>query len=1075
MASATIATVAYRPPLATGTSSSTTVSYSTSTAQPGGTNIYLYYFIVPYLDAHVLSPPSWRYAYIFWIFIPAVLAIWAFIYQTNRLINLRIKPYPTQPTIFTASNWLVFPFRWFRSFQIRRLIPTSPAASLRSNSLTRVQTPRWYSSTINIGQAIGLLGFTAILLAISLVGDDYISPTTCTWGGKCPVQVFNQGPPRSTYAPLRARHLESFQASESANRGHQLIVRRDNFLKPRATALSLNPGGWAPFTDPLLAAPNTDVSRNLWTLSSRFGLIAYAMIPFVVSIGLKSWPFNLFAIPWLTHYGFDRASVIHRWTGRLIWIWSTIHTATFTVQLSRDYNPYGRMILTDVWQYYRFNWGVVAYIALTITTCFSFNPLRNRYYEFFYCSHVMLSIVFLVGCIVHYEPLWAWAVIGLVLWGAERAVRLVDWLWFNGFFNGPAQFWSNQPLTNAHSRLDNGNNANSSLLITPNRFGLSVNHQHNYPPFSASPHSHINFDQSNPSVSWSKTASIEIPPGYALVQVLPGHTLRLTLRTVKEVSWMIGQYLLVCVPSVHWWQTHPYTIGSSSSLAKWNVANRNTLGTELVLLLRARSGFSKKFYQAAVQQRAQDRQNSDSSIAANGTMVRCQISRPLGSSGRISWSRYDSVLIVCGGSGISFGLALLEELCFKMCRKASDQYSNNQKGSSWRASRVRLVWVFREYAHLCWVALALKKCLAMVSCEQIQLDLFVSNSLRSSKRASVLKEVLGDHADNKQNFKHSFKADNQLLMPPHLPFSRAHSDSFTLHSGLGTPTAGSVAGTEEELPHSIVGSEDEPAHSALGTEEGHTSDVAFEFTEFEGENQERTPAEVLVSTSVKLEGKRRRRNTLRRQMKNRSSPLINEKKGVGHASVGTEPQDLNLEEQIEKEDCITQDQGINGVGIDLDMHEKQALEELSECVKTGRPKLGRLLEMEIEGSLGSTMVACCGPDSLNSYMRTLVGDKIRKGLRDGSYRENLYFGGRQLKQLWTPFVCFSMHEAPYSNASCKLIRNICCPVDWFSPGKRGEIHHHPYVSPAQGLSAVSQDSECKACANSCYDLRNLWT
>lgn len=72
---ASVATGVYRPPGATGTttlgggaataaSSTVAVNFGTSTAQPGNTDTFLYYFIVPYLDAHVLSVPSWRYAYI---------------------------------------------------------------------------------------------------------------------------------------------------------------------------------------------------------------------------------------------------------------------------------------------------------------------------------------------------------------------------------------------------------------------------------------------------------------------------------------------------------------------------------------------------------------------------------------------------------------------------------------------------------------------------------------------------------------------------------------------------------------------------------------------------------------------------------------------------------------------------------------------------------------------------------------------------------------------------------------------------------------------------------------------------
>ncbi|WAQ89118.1 hypothetical protein PtA15_10A542 [Puccinia triticina] len=702
------------------------------------TDVYLYYFIVPYLDAHVLSPPSWRYAYIFWLFIPAVLVLWTLAYQLHRHPPPRTPGPPHQP------RWNFHPVRWARGLLIRRLIPTTTSLS-----------------------------------------------TT-----------------RSTYAPL-ARRARVGQDPPPPQAAHAPHARR---LLPRAPASDLNPNGWAPFTDPLLSAPNVDVPRTMWTLSSRFGLLAYAMIPLVVSIGLKSWPFNIFAAPWLTHYGFDRTSIFHRWTGRLVWLWSTIHTLTFALQLSRDINPYGHTLLTDVWQYYRFNWGVVAYVALTITVCFSFNPLRNRYYEFFYCSHVVLSILFLVGCVIHYEPLWAWSVIGLVLWGAERACRLAIWLWFNGFFASPTRFWSNHATTPAHSKPYQDDA--KSPAHPPEAFS---NSHHSYPPSSWLPPSPgrtsflpSSYEEGSLNIPpKSSAASAQIPPGFALVQVLPGQTLRITHRMVKDSKWDIGQYLLLCVPSVSWWQTHPYTICSSSSLSQFDSCSQGSPGKEVVLLLRARQGFSKQFYESIIRAKADRLQNDDNTQPTNGILTRCQISRPLGSSGRVAWDSLDSLVIVCGGSGISFGIAALEETCFKMCTRSHAKARKDISKSN--ISRVRLVWIFREYAHLTWVAPALKRCLAMVSSEELQLDLYPA-----------------------------------------------------------------------KLPHQLEHAPDHP-----------------------------------------------------------TSPW--------------------------------KDELMREMGIDLAPRELLALEELSERVKTGRPRLAKILDQEVDRSPGKTLIACCGPESLNGFMRALVG------------------------------------------------------------------------------------------------------
>lgn len=69
------------------------------------------------------------------------------------------------------------------------------------------------------------------------------------------------------------------------------------------------------------------------------------------------------------------------------------------------------------------------------------------------------------------------------------------------------------------------------------------------------------------------------------------------------------------------------------------------------------------------------------------------------------------------------------------------------------------------------------------------------------------------------------------------------------------------------------------------------------------------------------------------------------------------------------------DELMRELGLDVTNSERVALEELSESIKSGRPKLKKILKSEVENSTGRTLVACCGPDSLNSYMRTLVSQQ----------------------------------------------------------------------------------------------------
>ncbi|CAH7690986.1 ferric reductase like transmembrane component-domain-containing protein [Phakopsora pachyrhizi] len=983
---AQIASTPYRPPLATATGTSTLrgtsstnpsltqqVNFGTSTAQPGNTNIYLYYFIVPYLDAHVLSPPSWRYAYIFWIFVAALLVIWTVFYRLKRYSNLRIPQ--------SAS-------RLAHGLTIRRL------------NTNHTEQKKWYSSQITFGHFIAFITFTVILLAVSLVGDDYISPTTCTWGGKCPVQVFNQGPPRSTYAPStrkRRRDLadDALQPRSSEKLYHHqssLARRKDGaVILPRASAMSLNPGGWAPFNDPLLAAPNFDIARNMWTLSSRFGLIAYAVIPLVVSIGLKSWPFNIFATPWLTHYAFDKTAVFHRWIGRLVWIWSTIHTITFSIQLSQDYNPYGKMILTDVWSYYRFNWGVVAYIALTITTCFSFNPLRSRYYEFFYVSHVVLSIVFLVGCVIHYEPLWAWATIGLVLWGAERGFRYIDWLWFNGFFENPGQFWRSESARALKNQSDSAVFSDQSPTQTfVSQFSevdlyndLTSSHQYPPPrsyhqnPNSIQPisHSYNSIQSFNPPIrfpSKTKATSIDIPRGFAFVQILPGQTLKLTLKMCKDSKWSIGQYVLLTVPVISWWQSHPYTIACSSPVS---LAHDSTSGREMAMILRSRQGFSKGLYDYIFKKREKERDRGRDYECLNGTLVRCQISRPMGSAGRIDWKGFESVLIVCGGSGISFGLAVLEELCYELWKRADAgrNLDDNTKvdRKSCKTQRVRFVWIIREYAHLSWAAPAISRCIKSVSHQDLEVGLYVSNSISNSNQSDKTRKFgqISNQLDPTESSRlrtRSEENDDLFLQPPQLPFTR---DSESMSTLCGSNRE-SISDVDRFNPEGVGNSSD---RQVTGDDE-MTESKGFEFTDFEGENVRQSELEKMVSAKLKIESKRRKKNTIKRRQReaqDQKESHFKEKQGED----GYEKEGRGMRDEEEKGGGLEREVEFGKeveTMIDLNREERRRLKEISEIVKVGRPKLKRILSDEVKMSFGKTIVTCCGPDSLNGYMRTLV-------------------------------------------------------------------------------------------------------
>lgn len=211
---------AYIPPFATkapttaaaaATTTATSISFAqiasqsgsaTSTAQivdsTGGvdSSSLLQYFTKPYIDAHTLSMPTWRYAYILWFAIVGTLIVWSAMYH--------LAGTGTGGSALGA---------WFRKWSIRRITWTKKVggageAEKGAPGTTGVRKKVVFASP-TFAQMIAVGVLVLIALLVSFVGDDYISvrsrlilegstlahtinaqPTTCTFGGDCGYQAY---------------------------------------------------------------------------------------------------------------------------------------------------------------------------------------------------------------------------------------------------------------------------------------------------------------------------------------------------------------------------------------------------------------------------------------------------------------------------------------------------------------------------------------------------------------------------------------------------------------------------------------------------------------------------------------------------------------------------------------------------------------------------------------------------------------------------------------------------------------------------------------------------------------------
>ncbi len=973
-------------------------------------SLQLYIFTKPYIVAHTLSQPTWRYAYCLYVLTFGVLVVWSILSQLGKSSSISAC---------------------FRKLAIRRLTFSGwsrPAKATPTGDKPPARRIKWASPTV--AQLIVVLGFVGVACALTFSGDDYIDPNECVFGGTCEQQFSNT--PQSNQAA--------------------------------SGALS---NGWAAFTDPLLSASNVAIHQTVWTAAARMGLMSYALLPLCVTLALKQWPFNVWATPFLTNYGFDKTAILHRWSGRIIWLGSTGHVAAWFVQLARDKDPYGRAVFYDVWSYYRFCAGMAAYVLLCVLTLFSFSWFRNRYYEFFYWSHVGLVIVFCVACIIHHVALMAWPITALVWWGGERLVRFVVFSWVNGFdrrllpsraFTGdkskrasssfvvlgaekvtdgnPRQQvntldWNAEPKEGSYpptSSLSSGERSPPTKAKRKNYFAFGPAQDKEYTknleqtaPAAASPTpTKLTHDRRlshnsllDPAMLRSAAQNTLPNPGFARAQLLPGRTVRLTVHTPRAVRWLPGQHVFLTVPSVGRFEAHPYTVASIDEraygiLPMGGHAMLPSEGSELVLVVRAQKGFSRNLWRHVEAERKKQH-------VQQGIELRALVSWPLGSAGRVDWGNHDSLVIVCGGTGVTFGISVLEYACRRMARR---------DGAPYRTTRVRFVWILREFAHLSWVAPTLRRCLELSDPAALQVELYVSRNAPKPVRPSRPSSRL-DLYDN---------ASSANLLPPSAPFLKK---SGSRDSGISLADS-DMSEAEDDAPtaalrrntHRNAGQ----VEAGLGSDWVEVQESVTDMILFDGEDDELTKGEEMVSAKVRSEGKLRRALSRRQQgmsFKGRKNGA-NLGAGGGVAAIpenvvtppgsprlGTKKSALSLADESRDEIYSHEDhslahstlglmadhrqtRSVSSFGtsmtlpntsttelnkpppqaesddafLDLTEEEHDDLDAVSELARTGYPKLDEILDDEIRRSRGKTMVACCGPNSLNTMVRHLVSDRI---------------------------------------------------------------------------------------------------
>ncbi|KAH7889238.1 ferric reductase like transmembrane component-domain-containing protein [Phlebopus sp. FC_14] len=772
-------------------------------------------WITAYLTAHSLSAPSRRYSFLLWIAVVLVFLTFAILHWTGSRAGV-LGAY--------WSKWSLRRRTWRKKHSL---------AVARKNNQPHRQPPSLPSNA-------QLLSLTALLLAcltLAFVGPDYLSPDLKVWQIKT----------RRGISHLAASPLQQLYDSST----------------------------FQPYM------PQYTISKSLWSSSARTGQIAFALFPLCVLFALKAPPFAIFAIPFMIQIFFDKLAWLHRWSGRLIWFLTTIHVVLWSVQLARDRNPTtGRLAYVDAWSYEPFIYGWIAFALLTLTIILSIHPIRRNFYEAFYFLHVLLVPLTLIMAAMHHPPIWWWCWAALAGWAGERLWRGTWWIYTNGFVGGMSPKAS--PPVSSHSKTPSNDTWEMDHIryLSPETHSLQLPHD-THPIRSPSPLSPY-YDKGSispggmsplsaarhpPTYAFPPQRDVPRsippltyipPPGYAHAELLSGRTIRLRLITPGFLPWSPGQHFLLNVPSVSRFTSHPFTCASVC-----DEEAPNDEGRIMIFLVRAKNGWTQDLWDLVSRMTAErslgDMPNFGAeSLPKHGVLLRTYVDGPFGSAKRARWGNYSTAVIITGGSGVSFGLSILEYLTLCLAGRDGKHLGGTPGGWGKKLAltrRVRFIWLIREYSHVQWCASLIRRCLAMVSSSSLQVDIYVTNF---KPIASQLPFVPTLQIPRRTRFALPEPPSNEELQPPLPRFAR---DGLTHHHTQSSDSVESHDSYESDVDLSYYTgdySDDEPsAPDELSF--AHETNI-LELTNFDGDDDTALPGELHLSRSVKKQGKLRRQS-----------------------------------------------------------------------------------------------------------------------------------------------------------------------------------------------------------------------
>jgi NAD(P)H-flavin reductase len=344
---------------------------------------------------------------------------------------------------------------------------------------------------------------------------------------------------------------------------------------------------------------------GLGGFADRVGALAFALTPLTVALGTRESLLTL-----LTGIPYQSFNFLHRWTGRIIFVQSALHTISWTVVEARLYQPQPSHYQEFIKQPYMI-WGCVAFFLLCFLYVFSLRSvIALTGHEFFRKTHFIVAGVYLGACWAHWAQLKCWMIAALGIMLLDKGLRLLRTLLIHTGRLDPTT--GKDPCYHSCCLMS---------LTQPLGFG---------------------FHPAQATVTYFDDAE--------------GGIVRLDFDH-KHTPWETGQHFFLCFPSLSIWQSHPFTTASLPE------GQANALHHSYII--RCRNGETRRL--GALAKTMAEKNSETSSTGSSPAKLPIILSGPYGTPlmpGRTKeggFSEKTNILAISGGTGVSLTLPVILE------------------------------------------------------------------------------------------------------------------------------------------------------------------------------------------------------------------------------------------------------------------------------------------------------------------------------------------------------------------------------------------------------------------------------